>query len=209
MTAWWLAGLAVLGCAMGLTVNTIVDRVYAAEPVGRWTRAVAVLATASLLVLLGWRIGARFEFVPYAALAVVGVALALIDVAEQRLPNSLVLPLYPILFAMFGVLALVREDAVNFLRGLGGCVALGGFLLLLAVAFAGQLGAGDVKLGGVLGIAAGWASWSAVWTTAFVAVSLALAFQVGQRVWRRRHAAVAFGPFLLAGLFSAVALVGI
>lgn len=200
-------GFAVLGGVMGAAANTVALRLYKSEPPGRAARnRAAALVTAALFALLSWRIGVQFELVPYAVLAVVCVLLAMIDVAEQRLPSPLVLPLYPLLLVLFGAIAILRQDGASFVRAVGGGLAVGGFLLLLAMVFAGQLGAGDVKLGGVLGIAAGWISWPAVWLTAFVAILLALAFQLGQCVLRRPRAALAFGPFLAAGLFTVVAL---
>ncbi|MDP1788789.1 MAG: prepilin peptidase, partial [Rhodoglobus sp.] len=80
------------------------------------------------------------------------------------------------------------------------------FAFLLVLAIAGGLGAGDVKLGGALGCAAGFVGP----TTA--ALSPALAFTTGGVVavvllaTGGRGRRLAFGPYLLLGFWMALAV---
>ncbi|MFD8497731.1 prepilin peptidase [Amycolatopsis sp. NPDC059657] len=206
MAGWLMVGYVLLGSAVGTVLSIAAVRVYASERQS-WLsgRTASAVATAALFAELAWCFGARAELVPYGILAAVCVPLAAVDLAEMRLPSSLVLPLYPILVSLFGAIAAIRHDAAGFLRAAGGCIAMGCFLLVLAVAYRGQLGAGDVKLGGVLGFAVGWVSWPAVWATAFLSAGLALLVQVSLRA-RRDRGDLAFGPFLIVGMFIALAL---
>lgn len=135
-------------------------------------------------------------------LAAVGPELWRVDVRERRLPNRLVLPGY-----------LVGLTAVGWQWGLSGTVPLVplvsgaaycGFLLLLS--FAGGMGMGDVKLAGVLGVAAGLVSPGAAVASpviAFVAGGVVAAVQL---VRGGSRTSIPFGPYLLAGFWVAVLL---
>jgi leader peptidase (prepilin peptidase)/N-methyltransferase len=79
--------------------------------------------------------------------------------------------------------------------------AVAGFYLILALIFPGGLGAGDVKLGGLLGLALGWASWTAVMTGTL------LGWFLGAGAWfifrltghMTRGSLLPLGPSLLLG----------
>jgi leader peptidase (prepilin peptidase) / N-methyltransferase len=70
----------------------------------------------------------------------------------------------------------------------------------------GQLGAGDLKLAGVLGLALGWLGWPAVLRGTFLAFALlsvcGLALLATRRI--KLDSALPFGPFMLAGALLAV-----
>jgi leader peptidase (prepilin peptidase)/N-methyltransferase len=85
---------------------------------------------------------------------------------------------------------------------------LGGFYLLLAVGFRGQMGFGDVKLAGLLGLFLGFLGWPAVATGALLASMLgALAAACRQpRGGKNGRATIAFGPYLCLGALLAVLL---
>jgi leader peptidase (prepilin peptidase)/N-methyltransferase len=85
---------------------------------------------------------------------------------------------------------------------------LGGFYLLLAVGFRGQMGFGDVKLAGLLGLFLGFLGWPAVATGALLASlfgSLGAAIRHARRDTERR-ATIAFGSYLCLGALLAVLL---
>jgi leader peptidase (prepilin peptidase) / N-methyltransferase len=167
---------------------------------------IAPLLTAILFGILAWRFGAHLDLLPYSCLAAGGVALAVIDVVEQRLPSPLIYSSFAVVAVMFAVSAILHGSGSNFLRALAGMAILATFYLILALVSRGGLGAGDVKLGGVLGLAMGWQNWSTILIGTILGWSLAalvrLAFRLSGR-WQR-DSAMSLGPFLLVGAFAAV-----
>lgn len=164
------------------------------------------LVTATVVALLVGRFAGLPDAIAFALLGALGVALAAIDIAVKRLPDRLTLPLYPGLIALLGLATVFDGDPANFLRALLGGVVLGGGYLLLAVASRGQLGGGDVKLAGGLGIALGWLGWPTLVTGAALGFVLMGIVSLGLLAVRRitlQHA-VSFGPFMLAGALVAI-----
>lgn len=227
MDLGWVAGGAAAGWAAGAALRGVVFRgsvpfgapartlcPHCAAPVrsrapvrcagcgGRIGAPMALeAATATVLALLAARFAGQPEVLAFAFLGVLGVALAAIDVAVQRLPDRLVLPAYPVLIALFGVAALVQRDGGALVRALLGGLAMGGAFLLLALLRAGGLGGGDVKAAGLTGIALGWLGWPALLVGAslgFVLMALvSVVLLAAGRITLR--SSIAFGPFLLAG----------
>lgn len=142
-------------------------------------------------------------------LAAAGVALFLIDLDHQRLPDAIVLPSYPVVAALLcgggilsGELPLWRAAA-----SMGVWLAVYGVIWLVT---AGRgMGLGDVKLSGVLGLALGWLGWGPS------LVGLLGGFVIGGVVGilliaggrAGRGSRIAHGPFMLSGAAIAV-LVG-
>jgi leader peptidase (prepilin peptidase)/N-methyltransferase len=97
-----------------------------------------------------------------AALSWLAVVLTATDLAHRRLPNVITGPAYP---AAIGLLAVVCAVGAGFDLGTR-AVAAGAvlFVVYAVVHFAApsQLGAGDVKLAGVVGVALGAVSWPAL-----------------------------------------------
>ena len=112
-----------------------------------------------MLALVLGRFGGQPDVVAFGFFGVLGVALAAIDIAVQRLPDLLTLPAYPILITLLAGAAIAGHDFAALLRALLGGLALAGAYLLLALARPGQLGGGDIKLAGVAGLALGWLGW--------------------------------------------------
>jgi leader peptidase (prepilin peptidase)/N-methyltransferase len=168
------------------------------------------LASAAVLALLLGRFGGSPQAIPFVVLGVLGVALAAIDIAVQRLPDQLVLPAFPVLISLLALPAVLEHDGGGLLRALLGSLVLGAGFLLLALLRPGQLGGGDIKLAALAGLALGWLGWptvaaaSALGFSLFAAVSLALL--AARRI--SLGGAVCFGPFLLGGALVAVLLPG-
>lgn len=175
-------------------------------------RVVAVEAVMGALAvaiyfMLGWGVEALIVGAGVALL----MAIAVIDLEHRLIPNRLVVPAVLVLAALapfwpeLGIdRALFFEQAhlsslVNSLAaGIGAFLA---FLAIKAVYPAG-MGAGDVKMAGMLGLLVGYpgiavALWVAVVAGGAVAVGL---LALGRR---SRKDAMPFGPFLSAGgIFS-------
>ncbi|WP_328608098.1 A24 family peptidase [Amycolatopsis sp. NBC_00345] len=94
---------------------------------------------------------------------VLGVPLALADLRHRRLPDVLTLPAYPLLAA-----GLAGGGLETLTAALTGVLLFGGAHLLVRHFAPGQLGAGDVKLTGILGAVLGAVGWPAL---AFAAVA--------------------------------------
>jgi leader peptidase (prepilin peptidase)/N-methyltransferase len=170
-------------------------------------RGAATPVTGALFGVLAYRFGGHLDLLPYSYLAAVGVAASTVDLIEQRLPTELILPACGVLGALFTTSAIVDADARNLLRALAGAAVLTTFHLALALASRGGLGAGDVKFGGLLGMALGWLGWSAIVTATLLAwatAAMALIFLPALR--SRSNAAVPMGPFLLCGTLIAITL---
>lgn len=164
------------------------------------------LATAAVLALLLGHFGGRPDVLAFAFLGALGVALAAIDLAVQRLPDQLTLPAYPVVLVLLGVAAVIGHDGGALLRALLGGVALSGGYLLLALLRPGQLGGGDVKLAGLAGLALGWLGWDTLLVGAalgfLLSAVVSLALLAARQVTLR--SAISFGPFLLGGALLAI-----
>jgi leader peptidase (prepilin peptidase)/N-methyltransferase len=197
IVAWAAAGVIV-----GVVLAACYRRLLTSTPASLQTvRFTTPLLTAIAFGILAWRFGSQFDLVPYSVLAALGVTLSLIDLIEQRLPSVLIYFGIALLGALLATSTLLESRWPDFLRALAGLAVLAGFYLILALASGGGLGAGDVKLGGLLGLALGWSSWSALITATFVGWCLAAMAWLILRATRRRPqgSPLPLGPFLLVG----------
>lgn len=164
------------------------------------------LVTAAVVALLLGRFAGLPDAAPFAFIGALGVALAAIDIAVQRLPDRLTLLLYPGLIALFGLATAVDGHPSHLLRALLGGLVLGGGYLVLAVLSRGQLGGGDVKLAGGIGIALGWLGWPTLLVGAslgFVLMGVvSLVLLIARRITLQHS--MSFGPFMLGGALVAI-----
>ncbi|MBT2227231.1 A24 family peptidase [Nonomuraea sp. NEAU-A123] len=208
-----VALVALLGLIVGRYVRTLADRFVAdpsdtreeahaalaallrTPPWPRWPPAVEV-ATAAVAALVAWRAG-----LPYVYFALIGTVLAIIDWRTTRLPDVITLPSYPIL-------ALTLLPTGELPRALVGALALAAAYAVLWFASPEAMGLGDVKLAGLIGMAAAAMSWQ-TWVVAAVGGQLlgalyAIALLVAKRATRDTQ--FPFGPFMLLGAFTALCL---
>jgi leader peptidase (prepilin peptidase)/N-methyltransferase len=170
---------------------------------GRRVRVVEVLVSVALAAVAWLALGAVPAMVPALAVAAVAPPLARIDLAEQRLPNRLVVP--ALLAGVVGLgLSWLVSGAPPLIPLLAGAIYAG---VLFVFALFGGMGMGDVKLAAALGLA------SPTLTIALGSPLLAFLFggvaAVIVLIRRGRRAHVAFGPFLLAGYFGALVVAAV
>jgi leader peptidase (prepilin peptidase)/N-methyltransferase len=137
----------------------------------------------------------------FLVVALFGTPLILIDLAEHRLPNRLVVPAAVGGAALLTVAAAVEDEWHRLLRAAEGAAAVYVVLFLLATFARGGFGMGDVKLGGVLGAYLGWFGWKYVYYGILAGFVLGAVLSVALLAGRRAtmKTAIPFGPMLVVG----------
>ncbi|MCP2243588.1 leader peptidase (prepilin peptidase) / N-methyltransferase [Lentzea aerocolonigenes] len=156
-----------------------------------------------MLGTIAGTVGPRPELIAFAWLAVLCIALATIDLIVYRLPDQLTLPAYPVIAALLAGAALLNSEPDRFLRAVLAGIALAAGYLVLALIRPGDLGLGDVKLAGPLGMVLGWAGWQSVLlgtALSFVLCGLAGAVLLAVRRADARTA-LPLGPFMVCATF--------
>lgn len=201
--------------ATGAVVVTLVV-LLVGPAIARWASGVdlrlPVPATAATAAVAGFVVGGRLGLAPalavFGVLAVVSALLVGIDLRLHRLPDRLTLTAALIGLVLLALAAAVEDTWADYGRAvLGGLTYFGTYLLLFLIARAG-LGAGDVKLAGVLGLHLGWLGWSSLAIGAFAAVLVGGLVSAALLAARRAtmQTRVPFGPSMVAGALVAVAL---
>ncbi|WP_460351693.1 prepilin peptidase [Actinoallomurus acanthiterrae] len=177
-----------------------------AEPVIR-RRLGVITAAVAVLGLVTWRIGPASDLPAFAYLAVAGVVLTFIDVALKRLPDPLTLPSYAAGLALLGLAApFTDEGGARFTHALLGMAALFALYAVQWFIAPSQIGLGDVKLAGVLGLYLGWLGLRAWVIGVCAGYVLAAVYATALLVSRRAKlkSEMPYGPFMLAGVLAAV-----
>jgi leader peptidase (prepilin peptidase)/N-methyltransferase len=152
--------------------------------------------------------GTWAEALAFAPLALAAALLLVIDLADRRLPDVIVTPMYPILFVGLAVAAAVDGGWADFWRAAAaGAVLLCAYFVLAYISPSG-LGLGDVKLAGVLGGFLGWFGWSNVLIGTAMGFILGGLFALVMLALRRASLTshLAFGPWMLIGAAVGAAL---
>jgi leader peptidase (prepilin peptidase)/N-methyltransferase len=197
MGGWWQDVLpaTAAGVAAGPLIRT---HVYSYVRPPGLVRCAAVGATT--VGLIAARVHDPWTLVACTWVAIVGIALALVDAATLRLPDRLTTVLYGGLVAL-----LLLDDRWPVLgRALLGGLAMAGFYALLVVLNPAGMGAGDAKLALGLGTALGWLGWWPVLYATLLAFVLSAAYGLA----RRRRDPYPHGPSMLLGALVTVLLVG-
>lgn len=167
-----------------------------------WAAGVSLVASAVAII----QVGTQWALLAYLAAAAATGPLVVIDLREHRLPNAFTLPGYPVVAALLALAALLDGQWNTFVRALlAGLVTLAAFALLHVINASG-MGMGDVKLAGPLGMLLGWISWPTVLWGVFLGFVTAALWSVVLLISRRatRSSHIAFGPFMLLGLWLAL-----
>ncbi len=150
-------------------------------------------ATAALFLAAAARFGVGPELAIAAALLAALVAITVIDLDHQIIPDVITLP-----GIVAGFLATVATGRLSWAESLLGIGLGGGVFFAIILASGGGMGGGDMKLGAMLGAFLGWkltlvALFSAVLVGGVVAVAVLAAGLKG------RKDPIPFGPFLALG----------
>lgn len=171
-----------------------------------WRYPTVELLTAVIFGALAWSFAETWALPAYLVFGGVAVALAFIDIDTHTLPNVIVLPSYPVILVLLSGASALEGDWWALIRAVIAGAVLWVFYFILAVAWPGGMGFGDVKLAGVVGIVLGWLGWGAVVVGGFGAfifggIASAVLMAMG-RVGRKDG--VPFGPWLLLGGFLGI-----
>lgn len=155
----------------------------------------------ALFFALYRKVGMGMEWTLLAAFAAALVIVAFIDLQHRIIPDSVTLPLLGL-----GLIASAALLPHGFLSSLYGLLIGGGFLLAVAVAYPGGMGAGDIKMAAMMGSFLGWKATLVALVAALICGSaVGAGLLLSGRKGRRDP--VPFGPFLsfgaLFGLFFA------
>ena len=154
----------------------------------------------------GQTIATVLVLVAFLYFAAISVALTMIDLDTQRLPNSIVLPAYPVGAVLLTAAALFAGQPERLATMAVGGVGL--FVLYLAMAslYRGGMGFGDVKLAGVIGLYLGWLGWGALAVGAFGAFLLGGLFSLVLVLTRGAtgRTAIPFGPWMILGAWVGI-----
>jgi len=143
--------------------------------------------------------------IPALYLLAVATPLTVIDLREHRLPNRLVLPVFPIALLAQIVAATIESDWVPLASAVG--LALATFLVGLLANYFDWLGMGDVKLASGIALVLGFfAPLLPVVSIglAFVLAFLAICFQL-VRGSVKIGSSIPLGPYLLLSCFGSLA----
>jgi leader peptidase (prepilin peptidase) / N-methyltransferase len=163
-----------------------------------WRYPLVEAATAALFALAWLEFGPTLQFVVAAVLLAALVAITAIDLRHQIIPDAITLP-----GILAGITANVATRHLSWADVALGIAVGGGVFFVIIVASRGGMGAGDMKLGAMLGAFLGWklavfalmvgVVVGGAWAVALMALGL-----------RGRKDAIPFGPFLALGGAAAV-----
>lgn len=215
-----VAAAVVAGLLAGRVASRLTARLLATPPSpeprahepgagGRGTRWPLTLGTGLACAVMAMRFGPSPALPAFCYLTGIGAPLAVIDARCHRLPDALTLPSYPVALALLGLVALLQPGgAGHFLGALAGLALAWGVFLVQVLIYPAGLGWGDVKLAGLLGLYLGWLGLGALVAGLFLGYLFAAAAGLALVAARRasRKSRLPFGPYLLAGTFSAILL---
>lgn len=166
---------------------------------------IVMAVTSALYFLLAQRFEHDLTVLTYGVLVGAGTWLALIDVDTHLLPRRIVYRTIAVAIPLLVLSAFFDNSGTVFGMFIGG-IAMWCMLRVLEVLSRGDLGGGDVGLGGLLGLYLGWLSYEAILVGLFASFLVGGFFAVALLVTRKanRNTHFAFGPFLIVGTLIAV-----
>jgi leader peptidase (prepilin peptidase)/N-methyltransferase len=164
-----------------------------------------IAVNAALYFLLAQRFEHDVTVLTYGVLVGAGMWLALIDIDTHLLPRRIVYRTIAVALPLL-VLSAFFDDAGSIAGMFIGGIGMWLMLRVLEVLSRGDLGGGDVGLGGLLGLYLGWLSYEAILVGLFASFLAGGFFAAALLISRKanRHTHFAFGPFLIVGTLIAV-----
>jgi len=158
-----------------------------------WRYPLVEAVTGALFGAAWLEFGPTAEFVVAAVLLAALVAITAIDLRHQIIPDAITLP-----GILAGITANVATRHLNWAEVALGIALGGGVFFAIIVASRGGMGAGDMKLGAMLGAFLGWkiALFALMVAVVVGGVSAVALMALGVR---NRKDAIPFGPFLALG----------
>lgn len=177
---------------------------------GLWCGAAGVVVGGALGLAVGWAWALPWLL----ALVAPCIALAVIDYVTWYLPKRLVLPSFAVVAAFEVVATIALGRPMVLVLALGGMVVLGGYYGLMWFISPRMMAFGDVRLGGLIGLALGPLGAATVLVSVLAAAVLSVVAYVPMKVRGnaiRREGVkgplkdnLPYGPFLLLGALVAV-----
>lgn len=164
----------------------------------------ACMSLGAVAAFLAARQWGEIAMVATLLMIAVSTRISLVDIDTHVIPGGAMMLGW---FAGLPLLAFATTAGDGTVRGM----ALGAGIAWVLLAFVhllsrGDMGAGDVALGALLGAHAGWVSWETSLLSLFWALVIGGAVGAGLLATRRvsRRTFVPFGPFLVVGAWIAV-----
>jgi len=170
----------------------------------------SVLGGALLGAVLGLALGREWTLLLVLPLVGVCLALGYVDARTRLLPTRLVLPATGVAIVLGVVVALLQDDRDALVRAAIGLVVVRTVFWVLWWFRSSGMGFGDVRLAALLGFVLGYLGWAELLIGVYAAFleftvpGLLLAVVLRDR--SRLKARVPFGPFLLLGAVTGIAL---
>jgi leader peptidase (prepilin peptidase)/N-methyltransferase len=163
--------------------------------------AAAVLAVLAACAPSGWVLAA------WGWAALLGIALAWIDITVLRLPDTLTTAATAGVLTLLGVAATTSAQPHPLIRAVAAAVGLGLLYLIAVLVPGGGMGRGDAHLAVAIGACLGWRSLSTVTDATRNTILLAAGWVLIMLAIRRlrRRDPVAYGVFILLGALLAIA----
>jgi len=172
---------------------------------GNIATPIVVAVNAALYFLLVQRFEHNLTVLTYGVLVGASMWLSLIDIDTHLLPRRIVYRTIAVAMPLL-VLSAFFDDAGSIVGMFIGGLGMWCMLRVLEFLSRGDLGGGDVGLGGLLGLYLGWLSYEAILVGLFASFLVGGFFAVALLVTRKanRNTHFAFGPFLIVGTLIAV-----
>jgi len=198
-----------VGGLIGPMLVVIARRFLRSERRLGWrTSTAAAVATGGAFVVVTAAIGFRPALFAYGVFVVAAIIISIVDLAERRIPNYVVLPASGAVLVLLAASALLDGEWSRVLGAAIGAAALFGLYFALALISPRGMGMGDVKLALLVGAVTGYLGLSG-WLIGMLAgfVIGAVVSLIGLLIGRAtRSTLIPFGPSMVAGALLAIAL---
>ncbi|MDR5658125.1 prepilin peptidase [Serpentinicella sp. ANB-PHB4] len=152
-----------------------------------------------LYFLLYLQFGLSIQFLFVALLTSLLLAVSVIDLYHQIIPDEMVLFGIGLWFA-YKVSSYFTNAQIGVVDSIAGFLLGGGILLLIAIVSKGGMGGGDIKLMGMLGL---WLGWKYTLLTMFLSFFIGAIITLGLLALKLkgRKDFIPFGPFIAIAAF--------